>query len=348
MKSNKRFFLLCSYALFLPALALASIDLHSHSYCSDGIKNPETIVQEAKDAGVSYLALTDHDTSACSARAKAKAEQLGLQFIPGIEISAEDDSVHILGLSINPSNDGFALLAASAKADRIARTNSILDKLSSLGVPLDLLSDVLMPKLNRERRADGKPEMTLDEARAIPIEKIYDEFAGQITRPDIARAMIAKGYVKNNREAFDQYLANPDKAEVPMKGPSFRDAIALIHRAGGIAILAHPYTIFKFKKFPISYSGKSYPDFENFADDLLAAGLDGFEYFRPGMEKSPEDAARVNQIATSYFQKTGRTLFLTPGSDYHGGKESGIGPETLLKTPMPEADAAVLLRALGH
>gem|GEM_PF-614753 len=330
-----RYLLLAACIVFFGAVfsQAANLDFHTHSYYSDGIKTPEAMVEIAQEIGLDYYALTDHDTVACLARACKRAQELGVRIIPGVEISAEDDSVHLLSLGIDPSNSDLLQLLQVSSVQRLDRMRKILDKLSSIGVALKLKEDILIPKLNAERMADGLglADLSLDQA---PVEEILAQLQGQITRPDIAKALVAKGYAKDNRDAFVKYIGDEAIAAIPFNGPSFCAVIAIVHQAGGVVVLAHPYTIFKFKTFPLTYSGKGYPDFESFANDLLEAGLDGFEVYRQGWENSPDDYFRIQKIAVAYEQKTGRKVYLTPGSDYHG-YDHGIGPGSMGGTRVP-------------
>ena len=321
----------------------SDIDLHSHSYCSDGLKNPETVVREAKAAGLKYFSLTDHDTVACLDRAVATAKEEGLGLIPGIEISAENGLVHILGLGIDPSHPALLRLSESMREDRIRWMREVLDVLKKDDVALDELEDVLLPKWNAERKADELPSLSLQEVRAMKmsVDGIIGQIHGSVTYTDLKNATVRKGYPQESlKRNMDGHGTN---------GPGFRESIEMIHQAGGIAILAHPYTIFKFiKKWPVHYSGKDYHDFESFAADLLAAGLDGFELHRPEWERYPEDNERMMRIVRG----AGRPLLLSPGSDYHGypsGAADRTGPPTLgnVRGYPPELQSE-LLRALGR
>jgi predicted metal-dependent phosphoesterase TrpH len=324
----------------------SSMDLHTHSYCSDGDMSPEALVQEAKDAGLTYYALTDHDTTACLARAQAKAEELRVKLIPGIEVSAEDDSLHILALGIDPQAPEIVALGAKADEDRLRRMRAIVEKLPqdkpAGAASIDLVADVLLPKLNRERLIDGKKPLSRDQASKMTTDHVVSQIRGQITRPDIAKTLVAKKWAVNNQDAFNRFL-NPGRAAyVPMNGPSFRQAIQAIHAAGGIAVWAHPYTIYKFKKTPWVFSGKNYYDFETLAEDMMQAGLDGFQLYTPGWERFMD--VKVSSFAEAYRKKSGKQLVLTPGSDYHGGHD--IGPKAMGGMSAPEKEIHNILGQL--
>src|SRR5207247_841102 len=128
--------------------------------------------------------------------AAAAAAIAGITFIPSMEVSAEDDTVHILAVNINPDTPELKAFYTSQNKARLDRLTAIVDKLKSAGVILDIKKDVLLPKLNREKKAEGLPELAAASAELLA------QIRGQITRPDIARALIAAGVVKNNKEAF--------------------------------------------------------------------------------------------------------------------------------------------------
>ncbi len=332
----------------LPAALLAAqIDLHSHSYCSDGIQTPETMVGAAKQMGLDVYALTDHDTVACLDRARAKARELGVRLISGIEISAEDDSMHILGIGIDPGNSALSRLLANTSRERRNRLMAILDKLSRIGAPLDLEKDILLPKLNFERRLDGLPPVV----NSPGVDALFAQIRGQITRPDVARALVRQRYAANSRDAFDRYIGDDAPAGIPLQGPSFAAVIATIHEAGGLAVLAHPYTISQYKKFPVTYSGRKFKTFEGLARSMLGAGLDGFEAYRSTWEKYPSRVKRLQKIAASFTAHSGRAVLFTAGSDYHGyspDDPNRLGGKSLGVPDVPEDAQAQMIRALRH
>ena len=317
------------------------LDLHTHSICSDGAYAPEKVVAMAKEAGLSYYALADHDSVACVARAREAAQKLGVGFIPAIEISVGDDRLHLLGLNINPSAPSITALTGRAAKTRDARLDKILSALKKAGVPLDAKNDVLLPKLNAQLSAQGLPPLDGAQASALSAKQIRTRLLGQITRPDIARALVQKGYVPHTRAAFDKYIGDAGPGYVPMECPTFQEAIAAIHKAGGIAVLAHPYTVYE--KLPLKYSGKDYASFDTLLKDLFSAGLDGIEIYRPDSAAHPDDDALYLKLAL----ETGKSdLVFTPGSDYHGPGITAVN--ALYTQPLPEDRANALLKKLGH
>lgn len=191
------------------------IDLHTHSTASDGRDPPASLVAHAADCGVTVLGLTDHDTVAGCAEADSAASTLGLEFVPGIEITAvvEGADVHILGYFMDPASTELLRFLSEQRSQRIERVRSMIARLAELGVALDAES-ILAPVLADSRRAIG--------------------------RPWIARALVAAGHAADSREAFDRWLGRGRAAYVPRRGAGPAEVIARIHAAGGVASLAHP------------------------------------------------------------------------------------------------------------
>lgn len=218
------------------------IDLHIHSNKSDGTLTPSEIAYAAYEAGVSAIALTDHDTVVGVPECIEAGSKLGLEVIPGIELSADfhGKEVHILGLYLDLSNPILEETLKSFVEAREARNREMLIKLQALGFEIT--------------EADlGRPEEL-----AI------------IARPHFARALMNKGYVASLDEAFEKYITPGKPAYVKKAAPSYKACIDLIHAVGGKAILAHPY-IYKFvnrNPFPL-------------LDELIYNGLDGVEVIYP-------------------------------------------------------------------
>ena len=187
------------------------VDLHAHSTASDGTKSPTALVTAAKGAGLSAIALTDHDTMEGVGEAVAAGESLGVRVVPGVELSATDDDreVHLLALHVQRAN-ALADALRTFRERRRARAIQIVAKLNELGVGITF-DDVL--------------------ARA-------GEAA--IGRPHLAKVLIDGGWARDSRDAFDRYLGAGRPAYVPKHRLSVADAIALAHAAGAIAVLAHP------------------------------------------------------------------------------------------------------------
>ncbi len=187
------------------------IDLHLHTTASDGQHSPTDLVALAQRFDI--IAITDHDTTEGIAEAIEAARAKGSpQIIPGIELSAEDDAgdVHVLGYFVDVHDAAFQAELTQFRTDRYHRGLGILEKLASIGLPLNW-------------------------DRVLAIAE-----GGSIGRPHIARAMVEAGYVGNVREAFDRYIANDGIAYVQRRRLSPEEALQMIHAAKGAAVLAHP------------------------------------------------------------------------------------------------------------
>ena len=191
------------------------IDLHLHTTASDGRCSPTELVVRAAAAGVTVIAVTDHDTTAAVAEVRAAAAAFGIQTISGIEITAVEEGrdLHMLGYLFDPLNEALGVFLQTARRARFARVEAIGSRLATLGVPVDLGSLV--------RQAT-------------------DESGRSVGRPQVAKAMVDAGHVADTQEAFDRWLGNGCPGCVPRAGPAPEVVIAVIHQAGGIASLAHP------------------------------------------------------------------------------------------------------------
>jgi predicted metal-dependent phosphoesterase TrpH len=191
------------------------IDLHTHTTESDGRCAPGELVARAAAAGVSVLAVTDHDTvSGCEAVAAACAAA-GLTFVTGIEITAirDDHDVHVLGYFLDVTAPALHTFLSEQRRQRIERLRQIVARLAALGIELDAEA-IVRPALENPRKAAG--------------------------RPWIARALVAGGHVANTDEAFDRWIGRGKPAFVPRLGASPAEVISRIHAAKGVASLAHP------------------------------------------------------------------------------------------------------------
>src|SRR5712692_5598503 len=181
---------------------MGRIDLHTHTIASDGSLTPEELVRLAKQQGVATLAVTDHDTIAGLPQAMAEGKQVGVEVIPGIEISClyGETELHILGYFINPDDPHLAPALTRYWASREDRNPRIVQRLQVLGC-----------------------DLSYADVKAI---------AGSATvgRPHIAQVLIRKGHVKSVSEAFDRYLADDAPAYIPRLLPSPAEAIGLIRQ----------------------------------------------------------------------------------------------------------------------
>lgn len=188
------------------------IDLHAHSTASDGVLSPQQLVRFARDCNISVLAVTDHDTLEGLPVALTEADRVGVHLVPGVEITAhvEDLEVHILGHFIDPDDHRLAEFLVSSRNDRIERARRMVEKLWTLGLPMEV-DEVL-------RLAPGH----------------------SVGRPHVAQAMIKRGYVVSLKEAFDRYLTSGKPGYVERSRIPAALAIRAVKEAGGMASLAHP------------------------------------------------------------------------------------------------------------
>lgn len=250
-----------------------------HSLFSDGSDTPEQLIDLAVANGVAAVALTDHDTIKGVARFTQAAEQAGIEAIPGVEIStsAAAADMHMLGYFMNSSDRMLAQQLDWIRSARQARNEEILHNLHKLGLPL-----------------------TWPEIRS---------FAGDdvIGRPHFARAMVERGYCKNTREAFSLYLARGRPGYARRRTLVAEEAIEIIRGAGGVAVLAHPFTL-----------GLNDLDLSDLLRVLRGHGLGGMEIYYP-----QHSAAQVR----TYLQMADKhDLVPSGGTDYHGSLTPDLTP----------------------
>ncbi|MNO26174.1 hypothetical protein D3C76_160230 [compost metagenome] len=197
--------------------AMERYDLHTHTQASDGMNQPAENVRLAKEKGLTGLAITDHDTVAGIAEALLAGKELGLDVVPGIEISSRvgEKDIHVLGYFVDPEDNRFKERLARLRLVREERNALIIAKLQQLGLSITL--EEVKAGLSRPLRPDES-----------------------LGRPHIADTLVRKGYVSDMRDAFDRYLAEgkPGYASLPRIAPE--EAIVWIREAGGVPVLAHP------------------------------------------------------------------------------------------------------------
>lgn len=191
------------------------IDLHLHTTASDGRLAPVELVSLAAAAGLTTISVTDHDTTAGLAEARAAAGAARIRLVNGIEITAVEAGrdVHVLGYFFEPDDERLRVFLEAQRADRLRRILEIGEKLRGLGLAVDLA-----PLLARAQRPPGRS-------------------AG---RPLIADALVGAGHATDRRDAFDRLLGMGRPAFVPRRGPNVAAVVERITAAGGIASLAHP------------------------------------------------------------------------------------------------------------
>jgi predicted metal-dependent phosphoesterase TrpH len=274
---------------------MVKIDLHTHSTRSDGLDTPSQLVTNAAKAGINVLALTDHDTVSGWDEARSKAQELGLGFVPGIEVTSVSDverfgrtiriSVHLLAYLPDPNHEALALVLGDTVATREARARAIVDKLAK-EMPITW-------------------EMVLD----------HLDKGATIGRPAIADTLVTMKKVSDRSEAFDYYLASDGPFYVSHSAVSTVEAIELIGLAGGVSVIAHPL-----KGVGPDTSPEDLP-LDHF-EQMIQRGLSGIEVYH----RDVPEAARswLLDLASKH------DLVVTGSSDYHGvaGKPNQLGENT--------------------
>ena len=233
------------------------IDLHTHSNFSDGTDSPAQLINKALAAGITTIALTDHDSVAGIAQAQS-ALRPGISLVAGAEISCQTDdgiSVHMLGLLFDLENKDLISTMEKTRENRHGRMQRIIERLNEAGIE-------------------------------ISIQDVLAELAQGATlgRPHLADALIKKGVVNSRDEAFSQMLHNKSKFYVAHYSPKPVEAIKLIKAAGGVAIIAHPMASHRGRTISIETFG-----------DLIEAGLDAIEVDH--RDHSPDEKNALIQLA---------------------------------------------------
>lgn len=242
----------------------ALVDLHMHSTFSDGRYTPTMLVEEAAAKGLAVIALTDHDSWNGVNEAKAAAAALGVRVLTGVELGSqyENDSVHILGYHVDMGCDALHAKMDELRHGRERRLEKMVAKLHSLGYPIEV--------------------------------EACDPLNRAVGRPHVAKALVAAGYFKTVQEVFDALLRRGGPAYVPQPKLAPEEAVALIHAAGGIAVLAHPSEL----------ADASLPE-----RLLRTVPFDGLEVYHPSADK--EAQAKWLHLAKELG------LMVGGGSDFH-------------------------------
>lgn len=216
-----------------------TVDLHIHSTFSDGGFTPEEIVKHASKKGLAAIAITDHDNTDGTLSAIRAGKKLGVEIVPGVELSVEpesprDEEIHILGYYINWQDENFQEKLRRFREARRKRAYKILEKLDRLGIKID-------------------PQQLFELAGK-----------GSVGRMHVAKVLKDEGFVNYLQEAFDRYLAYGKSAYVPKLRLPSQEALDLISRLGGISVIAHPL-----------YGGDS----KEIIQKLKGLGLDGIEVY---------------------------------------------------------------------
>lgn len=246
-------------------------DLHLHSTFSDGTDPPESVIRRARVASVCAVALTDHDTTEGCASAAAACTAAGIEFLPGAELTAEHGEIelHILAYCVDADRPEWRAALEQFQVARQQRIREMIARLNHLQIPLQTEAVLALPNC----RAPG--------------------------RPHVARALVQGGFCISTDEAFERFLKRNRPAWVPKFKIAAARAIALIHRAGGVAVLAHP--------------GLNATD--EYIPDLVRLGLDGIECYHT--KHSATDTRRYLAVATELG------VLISGGSDCHGPTHGG-------------------------
>ena len=249
------------------------IDLHTHSSVSDGTDTPAELVRKARAVGLDVVALTDHDTFDGLDEAATEGERLGIRVVRGMELSCSrrGDSVHVLAYGADPASPGLAAEMARVRDGRLGRLAGVVAKLAELGVPV---------------------------SEAEVMAQVGD--SPSVGRPHIADALIKAGHVRDRQEAFDRFLADGGPAHVHRYTIEVDRGIDLVHEAGGLAVIAHPWGRGREYVLPSSVLEMLVRDHR----------LDGIEVDHQDHDSETRERLRVLADALG--------LLATGASDYHG------------------------------
>jgi len=253
------------------------VDLHVHTDHSDGRQSPRQVIDRALEIGLKAVSITDHDVVSGYVEAAEYARGKNIEVISGVELSASktDDDIHLLGYLFRPDNERLTETIERFRQIRLERGKKMVERLARLGYEL-------------------------------PYEEVL-EVAGEaaVGRPHLAEAMKNRDIVDSYDEAFKKYLAMGGPVYVPKAKLTPAQAIALIHEAGGVVVMAHP----------------ALTDRDDMIEDMVADGLDGLEIYHPTHDRATRK--RYRKIARRFG------LFTTGGSDSHNrkGRYGDIGEE---------------------
>jgi len=245
------------------------IDLHLHTTASDGVLTPQELVDRVRAAELVAFSITDHDTLDGYREAVELMTDTDPELVTGLELSVAtaNGDMHMLGYLFDPDSEELIEALKTFRTERNQRGQLMVEKLNELG--LDLSFDAVV------QVAEG----------------------ATIGRPHIADAMLAEGLIGSFNEAFRKYIGNSGPAYVPKSKMEPKEAIDLVHRAGGVAVLAHPYI----------------NDMHKHIETLVDLGLDGLEvhHYSHSRQKVKELESMIRRYG----------LLPTGGSDFHGRQE---------------------------
>jgi predicted metal-dependent phosphoesterase TrpH len=251
--------------------AAAMLDLHTHSTVSDGSLTPALLMEEAAKRGVSPIALTDHDTIDGLEEAEKAALKQKIHFIPGVELEIiwNEGEFHLLGLDIKRPSPGLLAALGELAKNREDRNLEIADRMKKAGI-------------------------------SAPYDEIRAMAGGHIVgRPHFAAFLVKKQIVRNREQAFDRYLGRGRPFYIPKTGLEFEKAASVIKESAGIAVLAHPMSLYT-----------AWGRLPDLVKNLKERGLDGLEAWHPAAKVS--SCKRLEELGKKL------DLFVTAGSDFHG------------------------------
>ena len=277
------------------------IDLHTHTTASDGSLAPAELIAAADRIALAAVAVTDHDTLAGLAEARAAAADCpDMRLAVGVEVSAifPGGTMHMLGLGIDEAAPSLNDLLNVLATGRRERNPSIVAKLNALGLAIEMTDVVAMAKLQ-----GGTAEI--------------------VSRNHIAEALVRAGHVKNRTEAFDRYLGAGCPAYVDRTRLSPGETIAAIHAADGVAVLCHPAQL--------KYNNDAH--LETIVRALVDCGLDGLEAYHS------DHTARQTRHYIDLARRLG--LIITGGSDFHGAGKPDVRPRASQRSAASQSSIGV-------
>lgn len=239
------------------------IDLHTHSTFSDGTEPPEGVVELAAEAGCRALAVTDHDTFAGLPRARSRAAELGIELVPGCEVSCayRGGAAHVLVYFVDEGDGPLQDELVRLRADRVARNRRLVVRLQELGMPIDY-------------------------------EEVLAEAAGEesLGRPHVAAVMVRKGLAETIPEAFDRWLGEGRPGYVPKARVDPREIASAARASGGVVSLAHPLSL-----GPEILEGS---ELDGVVRELKEAGFTGLESYYG--RYAPDERASLAELARAH------------------------------------------------
>ncbi len=278
------------------------IDLHTHSTASDGLFTPQELVKHASQAGVSIMALTDHDTTNGLEAAYGAGQKYHLEIIPGIEVNTDFSSseVHVLGYFLEYQQSIFQQTLQTLRDLRVTRAQRMVAKLQALGLD-------------------------------ITWERVRELAAGTVGRPHVAAALVEKGYAESVADAFNRYLGRSGPGYVPRYKLAPIDAIRLINSAHGLPVMAHPAGIAELDDMLPSlceaglvgievYYGEYDPDTVNhlkkLADTYSLIPTGGSDYHGPGIHPTPLGAREVPEESVARLRASAQERRRAPAPTF--------------------------------